>query len=275
MDLYHRFKDRFGAAGVLVGVIALVIALVTGAYAAGGGLSGKQRKEVAKIARKEAQKYANSNPDIPGEKGPKGDPGANGTNGKDGVSVTFSPASEAACPAGGSVFGAANGETTICNGKDGTFSTEPLPSGETLTGVWGLEISPQFIEEEPRSGELGLATISYPIRVSPAPTKLIWVKAGGSPGLVVNPANGAFLELIEEAEEVEALCPGSPADPQAVAGILCMYTAFEEGATYDIGFFGHPHRATSPDPSSGALFPFVNTEGEPALISGSWAVMAE
>src|SRR3954454_3312011 len=49
MSLYRRFQARFGTAGIVIGVIALAMAMVTGAYAAGGGLSGKQKKEVSKI----------------------------------------------------------------------------------------------------------------------------------------------------------------------------------------------------------------------------------
>jgi Collagen triple helix repeat (20 copies) len=240
LEALHK---RLGTAGLAVAIGALVLAMAGGAYAAGGGLSGKQKKEVEKIAKKFAGKPGATGPQ--GPQGPQGLPGAKGEKGEKGD----------------------KGDTGLA-GKDGTFSTEPLPSGQTLTGVWGQEIAPT-------NGELSLATISYPIRVSPAPTKLDWVKAGGNSALVVNPETGAFVKILETPEEVEEVCPGSVADPQAVAGNVCMYTAFEESATFDNGFFGHPHRVTSPDPTSGVVFPFVNTESEPGLISGSWAVTAE
>jgi Collagen triple helix repeat (20 copies) len=237
--MFSTLRTRFGIPGV-ISVIALVMALVGGAYAA-GGLTKSQEKQVKKIAKKFAGK-----PGETGPQGPQGLPGAKGEKGEKGD----------------------KGDTGLA-GKDGSFSTEPLPSGQTLTGVWGQEIAPT-------NGELSLATISYPIRVSPAPTQLDWVKAGGNFALVVNPANGAFVEpVLETPEEVKEVCPGSVANPQAVAGNVCMYTAFEESATFDNGFFAHPHRATSPDPTSGVVFPFVNTESEPGLISGSWAVTAE
>jgi hypothetical protein len=234
--MYRRFHERFGIAGVAIAVIALIVAL--GGTALAKGLFTKaQEKKIATIAKRYAGK--------PGPPGPQGLPGATGGKGEKGD----------------------KGDTGLA-GKDGTFSTEPLPSGQTLTGVWGQEIAPT-------SGELGLVAISYPIRVSPAPTKLNWVKAGGNFALVVNPETGAFVEVLETPEEVEEVCPGSAVDPQAVAGNVCMYTAFEESATFDNGFFAHPHRATSPDPTSGVVFPFVNTESEPGLISGSWAVTAK
>jgi len=231
---------RLGTAGTVISIIALVLTMTGAAFAAKSALTPKQKKEVEKIAKKFAGK-----PGAPGPQGPQGPQGLPGAKGEKGD----------------------KGDTGLA-GKDGTFSTEPLPSGQTLTGVWGQEIAPP-------SGELSLATISYPIRVSPAPTKLDWVKAGGSSALVVNPETGAFVKILETPEEVEGVCPGSVADPQAVAGNVCMYTAFEESATFDNGFFAHPHRTTSPDPTSGVVFPFVNTESEPGLISGSWAVTAE
>src|SRR6185295_17935744 len=45
MSLYHRFKDRFGTAGVVLGVIAMILA-VGGSAIAASGLNGKQKKEV-------------------------------------------------------------------------------------------------------------------------------------------------------------------------------------------------------------------------------------
>ncbi|MCW2987260.1 MAG: hypothetical protein JWM24_198, partial [Solirubrobacterales bacterium] len=53
--LKRRLREPFGKAGLTVGVIALVMALVGGAYAA-GALTGKQKKEVEKIAKKFAGK---------------------------------------------------------------------------------------------------------------------------------------------------------------------------------------------------------------------------
>lgn len=240
--MYRRFHQRFGTAGLIISILALILAVAGTAFAA-SGLTSKQKKEVTKIAKQYAGK-----PGTTGPQGPQGLPGATGGKGEKGEKGD-------------------KGDTGLA-GKDGTFSTEPLPSGQTLTGIWGQEIAPT-------NGELSLATISYPIRVSPPPTKLDWVKAGGTEALVVNPETGAFVEVLETTEEVEEVCPGSVADPQAVAGNVCMYTAFEESATFDNGFFGHPHRATSPDPTSGVVFPFVNTESEPGLISGSWAVTAK
>jgi hypothetical protein len=275
--MLQRFRDRFGTAGLIVSILALVLAVAGAAFAAGGGLTGKQKKEVTKIAKQYAGKPGA--PGAQGAAGPQGAAGTNGTNGKDGADGTNGKDGVSAeatsfsgnahgCESGGVEVKSAKPAAFVCNGKKGTFSTESLPSGQTLTGIWGQQESSEHLT-------ISLATISYPIRVSPAPTQLVWVKAGGGSALVVNPANGAFVKLLEEAEEVEEFCPGSAAEPQAVAGNVCMYTAFEEEATFDTGLFGHPQRATSPDPTSGAVFPFAFTASEAGLISGSWAVTAE
>ena len=66
----NSIREPFGKAGLIVGVIALVFAMLGGAYAA-SALSGKQKKEVEKIAKKFV--------------GKPGAPGANGTNGEDGT----------------------------------------------------------------------------------------------------------------------------------------------------------------------------------------------
>ena len=182
----RAMREPFGTAGLIVAIVALVAALAGGAYAASGitvGSSGDltkaQEKQVAKIARKSAR------PGPPGATGPagptgpagaagkdgtKGTDGEDGAPGKDGVNVTFSPASEAACIAGGSVFKASNGETTICNGETGF--TETLPSGKTETGVWAGTFY-----------ELGPVPISFAIPlaapISGADTKV--VPEGGTP----------------------------------------------------------------------------------------------
>ena len=51
--MYRRFHQRFGAAGLIVSILALILAL-TGAAFAASGLTGKQKKEVTKIAKQYA-----------------------------------------------------------------------------------------------------------------------------------------------------------------------------------------------------------------------------
>ncbi|MBA3867401.1 MAG: hypothetical protein H0X42_13840 [Solirubrobacterales bacterium] len=51
-----RIHQKLGTAGFIISIVALVAALGGGAYAASGGLSGKQKKEVEKIAKKDSAK---------------------------------------------------------------------------------------------------------------------------------------------------------------------------------------------------------------------------
>ena len=75
-------REPFGKAGLVVAMVALIAALGGSAIAAKGALTGKQKKEVTKIA----QKYAGK-PGAQGAQGPagaKGDAGAPGAKGDPG-----------------------------------------------------------------------------------------------------------------------------------------------------------------------------------------------
>lgn len=155
--LFGRMKKRLGVngPGVTIGVIALVIALSGGAYAASGALTGKQKKEVTKIAKKFAGAPGAQGVAGPaGVKGDKGDPGAAGKEGAvgkegsagkegDGVVLTAIPKATPPCSEQGGVEarlksqGAGTGEK-ICNGKEGSPWTAggTLPAGAVETGAW-------------------------------------------------------------------------------------------------------------------------------------------
>lgn len=161
--MLHGLKRRLGAnsPGITIAVIALVFALVGGAFAASGGLTSKQKKQVEAIVKKEVKKN-------PGPQGPKGDtgsqgaagaPGAKGDQGSkglqgergeegppgEGVLVTPIPKAEPACEEQGGVE--VRGESqlpeegeNICNGKEGSPWTAngTLPPGATETGTWSF-----------------------------------------------------------------------------------------------------------------------------------------
>jgi hypothetical protein len=197
--MISRIHSKLGTAGLVVAIVALVAAL-SGAAIAAGGLSKQQEKQVKKIAKKYAGKPgpagaqgpngAKGDPGVKGDKGDPGDQGLQGIPGKD--------------------------------GEDGTFSTDPLPAGEMLTGVYG-------------SGSgIDLAVISFPITVTPAPTAIYTVNAGIKVGAELEDGNWTFypehlsnIETQEQAEIAEAAyqdaCPGTAAAPEATAGFLCIY----------------------------------------------------
>jgi hypothetical protein len=118
----RSIREPFGKAGLTVAILALVLAMVGGAYAA-GALSGKQKKEVEKIAKKYAGKTGSAGSQGPA--GPAGAKGDTGTNGKDGTNGTNGTNGKEG-PEGK-------------QGKEGTTGfTETLPSGKTETGSEGF-----------------------------------------------------------------------------------------------------------------------------------------
>jgi Collagen triple helix repeat (20 copies) len=194
--MINRIHNRLGTAGFVVAIVALVAAL-TGAAFAAGGLTKPQEKQVKKIAKKYAGKPGPAGSQGPqgsrGDQGPKGDTGAPGTPGQDGQ----------------------DGQ----DGEDGACSVgNPdcvLPSKATMTGDWSFS-TPSAGQEE-----WVLTTISFPLQAVPAPEY-------SAPG-----ENVKWIGLETKAErEANGLpdydrthCPGTPADPAALPGYLCIYAA--------------------------------------------------
>jgi hypothetical protein len=240
--------EPFGRAGLTLGVIAVLLAMAGGAWAASGGLTGKQKKEVEKIAKKTSGQPGPAGP--MGAQGPQGQPGVNGKDGAPG-------------PPG------VNGDP----GKNGTFSTEPLPKGQTLTGAWSVS---------GLSGEY-LATISFPIAVSPPPTAV--VQSGPGSNLAYEPEDGSLAlfgpnkspsslqELEEDEEAFESACPGNAASPAASLGFMCIYVDSTAG-----GGDGFPNTSTAWEQANefGVSEPvrLFDASNEGLYVKGSWAVTA-
>jgi hypothetical protein len=237
----RRLKEPFGKAGLTVAILALVMALVGGAYAA-GGLTKSQEKQVTKIAKKYAGK--------PGATGPAGPAGTNGTNGepgKNGVSVTTSAATEVECPSGGVKLTASNGSSKVCNGTTGY--TETLPSKKTEQGEWVLSQSKSLIEVS--------APISFVIPLASAPTPHFILLNGKE--LEYNAGTETFQEV------TNTKCLGTESAPQAKPGELCLYTKFE----FSVGKV----RITPVD-TFGAVVLSAEGAAAGAYAQGSWAVTA-
>ena len=182
----RALREPFGKAGLIVAICALVLAL-TGAAFAAGALTGKQKKEVEKIAKKFA-----------GKPGPAGPAGANGAPGPQG-------------PAGPA--GAAGKEGP--QGKEGKQGLEgspwtaggTLPSGETETGAWAFIVGP---EQPTFHVPIGKSPISFPIPVADP----------GEGGTLT-------LNLLKQGEGETAACPGNFREPKAEPGQLCVYARVE------------------------------------------------
>jgi collagen triple helix repeat protein len=220
-------RNRFGIPGV-ISVIALVFAMLGGAYAASND-SGPGKATASAPKGPPGPRGKRGKPGPPGPAGPagpagaKGDTGAAGSNGKDGAqgpegkqgkegkagkngeSVTNTALADgnANCPKGGAEFkvGAAGTPTYACNGQTGF--TETLPSGKTETGTWSIITGGlSFMQSA--------TTVSFPIPL-PAP-------------------GNAFFFTQAETESSDfgtSGCSGTLAEPTAPEGTLCVYTGLE------------------------------------------------
>lgn len=238
--MFSIIKNRFGIPGV-ISVVALVFAMLGGAYAAGNGGSGKATGSAKKGKQGPPGPRGKTGPAGPagptgpaGPAGAKGDPGAPGAEGKQG-------------PPG-------------AGGKDGTFSTEPLPGGETLTGVWAASGG---------KDDVSWAAISFPIQVSPAPTLYWEPPSGGGGGFEFAP--GGTLQLVSE-EEIEKNCPGSASQPKASPGAVCIYPETETSVFPDLGYVAE--KLTAPS-VYGTAVPYTVEAASAGYARGTWAVTAE
>jgi len=260
-------RNRFGIPGV-ISVVALVFAMLGGAYAAnnasdnGATASAKKKAKKGPRGPKGATGPAGpagaAGPAGPaGAKGDKGDAGANGTNGTSGTNGTNgqSVTTEAEPPFGncgeqeGVKLTSASGTSYVCNGVNGangqTGFTDTLPPGKTEKGVWTADA-----RMDQTFYELGyfFAPVSFGIPLA-APLAEAEVHVEGEAGF-------------------GSTCTGSVANPTAPSGELCVYTILENSVY--VGPEGL---------STGGVILMFEISGEkptenkaPVVIFGSWAV---
>jgi hypothetical protein len=213
----RAIREPFGKAGLIVAVIALVLAL-TGAAFAAAGLTGKQKKEVEKIAKKFAGKPGTQGPaglagaaGPKGATGPKGNQGDSGAPGATGKSVVAQPASFGSgpgeCPEGGTeleVEGSGSSEV-VCNGEEGQQGPPgspwpvngTLPTGSSEEGEWSIARS---VGGE----EIASTAISF---VIPLAADL----------------DSSHVHFIPPATTAPTGCSGTYANPGAASGNLCVF----------------------------------------------------
>jgi hypothetical protein len=272
-------RNRFGIPGV-ISVIALVFAMLGGAYAAndsgGGGkatASAKAKKgpRGPKGATGAQGAQGPVGPQGPaGAKGDKGDAGAAGAAGSAGtagpagapgksVSVTEIPAEELECDErGGAWVKEAGGtEVEVCNGEKGDpwSAGGTLPVGSTETGTWAFMGAALY--STPPKTEVGVATISFPI---PIAAKL----------------DKAHVHFTTDSD-FSTFCEGIPRAPTAPSGHLCVYTS-EFGGLQNakLNSIAGPEgglllREARP-PGAILYFEPTGETGEPVFGTGSWAV---
>lgn len=278
--LKRRLKEPFGKAGLTVAVIALVMALVGGAYAA-GGLTKSQEKQVTKIAKKYAGKAGAAG--INGINGTNGKDGAAGTNGKDGTpgasgtsatTASFNGA-KGSCKEGGVEVKSASPTVNVCNGSPWTAGGT-LPKGSTETGTWSASGVPAKI--------LGafpglLASISFDIPLSAPLTNAEECDETGKPVCAVHIIGVKAGEGEEnESPFVESgECSGTVLSPGAEEGHLCVFVGehgnFAKIIPSSVGRLEDPSEFGAG--TTGAVLNVVTSTEAAALVSGSWAVTAE
>ena len=285
----RAIREPFGTAGLILACVALVFALTGAAFAAKGALTGKQKKEVEKIAKKFAGKPGAQGPAGPqgpagangkdgtqGEKGAKGDPGTPGgpgTPGADGKSAEVSPiaSGETECEGRGGalVFVPGGEEAEVCNGSPWAGGGL-LPPGVTETGTWGVTSVPS------EASNSGLAPISFmlplPVKIEP---EHIFIGTGRERKSKENETGEPAPET-----EFEERCGSSFRSPSGFiplelptaeeAGTLCVYISnFSFVQSAEVTRRGATELGAGP--SGGYLQ--VNATGEvPFSFRGSYAV---
>jgi hypothetical protein len=204
--MFSTLRTRFGVPGV-ISVIALVFALVGGAYAANNSSSGGKATASAKAKKGPRGPKGATGPAGPaGAQGPagpagiKGDAGANGSNG-------------AAGPTGPTGATGAKGTTGAAGATGATgFSgfTETLPVGKTETGTWSAASAPG--EEQFEFG----VPISFPIPL-PEPGEAFYFNSEEVEGQEFG-SSGCKWETFAPATKPEATKPGT----------LCVFEQFGE-----------------------------------------------
>jgi hypothetical protein len=213
--MFSLLRNRFGIPGV-ISVIALVFAMLGGAYAANNSDGGKAS------ASAKAKKGPRGPKGATGPAGPQGPAGANGkdgaagangkdgTNGANGTSVTTASFSGVGhgCQEGGVVVKSAGPEVGVCNGAEGEEGSPwtaggTLPEGATETGGWSMTLN---------GSGIGATAISFPVPMAeekgPANVKVIGI------------AEAAPAECEDDEHEGTA----SVGNPEATPGFLCVYS---------------------------------------------------
>jgi hypothetical protein len=286
--MMQRIREQIGSAGLVVAIVAVVLAVAGGAYAAGGGLSGKQKKEVEKISKKFAGKPgANGTPGQnggAGKEGPQGKEGSQGkegpqgkegSEGKTGKSVALSPIPvlAAKCAELGGVEVMVEGQATgkeVCNGKEGLEGEKGADGNEgkpwTPEGILpeGATEFGSFAFTGTEADTAGVyVPISFPLRLPDTPSP---------PG----EEEVHFVTQEEVAEETKpAECSGNMNFPKAAPGNLCVYESNREPGIENATFGGIV--TLSNNGSIGAsrtgAFLVFNMTGA-GFGTGAWAVTA-
>ncbi len=270
-SMFSRFRNQFSSAALVLSILALVFALMGGAYAASQTNSKKGKVAQGKrgprgLTGKQGAVGPKGDPGAPGAIGPKGDPGAPGGQGNPGtqgnpgiagksVKVTAIAVGGAKCDERGGAEVEVEGELAsaqkVCNGEKGEPWTAggTLPHGATEKGVWAFNGTPG----ETEGGGDAMVPIGFTI-----------------------PLSSAFFEGEERVHvsgdaDFGDFCGGS-ADPGNVTANehLCIWVISLSGAT--LKFVTNPELSCGGCTGEiGAVMHFTVTDPKARGI-GTWAV---
>jgi hypothetical protein len=281
--MFSWIRRRFNYANVTA-TLALFFAMTGGALAASHYLitSPKQIKPSVLSALKgkagpAGATGANGANGVAGPQGPQGPEGKAGSNGSNGVSpegVAFSGAQHGCSAAGGVEFKGAS-TAYACNGKNGangtTGFTETLPPEKTETGKWYVAAAGSV-----EAQQMGVA-ISFPIPLK-APL------SGSGCAKKEEPCQVHYVSQTElGAGQTPSACPGTPEEPRAEPGNLCVYERTAENAGPDVdrkvfigpGFGDFVLGRQGALQSGAVLIVFPGEESSNIhMAEGSWAVTA-
>ncbi len=285
-NVFGRLRKRLSAngPGMTLGVIAVLLALTGGAFAAGGALTAKQKKEVKAIAKAEAKKTQGAGPAGPqgptgaaGSKGDKGDQGIQGVQGAPGdqgdpgvagespEGFPFEGTSEPAgnpCSGNGGIEYEVEGSGDphyVCNGKEGSpwTLTGNLPTGKTETGTWAFTGT-----TADTSGIRVPLSFAIPTATAFAAGNVHWQEE----------ANFTDFDGVGDGT---VGCAGGTAAPSAPSGHLCVYINTGENPIPNATFDGiyKPGSTGNGTNRSGASLQFNAPTGA-SFARGTFAVTA-
>ena len=258
---YAALHNQFGTAGLILSVVAIVLALGGGAYAANNTATASKAGKPGPRGKTGATGPAGPQ-GTAGPTGPTGPAGTNGTNGTAGINgESVDVATEGECVK----FSNKTGSGKACNGKSGF--TKTLPAGETETGSWGSIVATEFSPTE----RIASMPISFPIPLE-AP-------ANPQHEPAISGSNTHYVSRTEweGGLQPEGCAGGSYPEPTAKPGNLCVYESvvsaslvegepvklFEIGVARGVGPFGGIMKLTT-----------TNPPGPTPEAYGSWAVTA-
>jgi hypothetical protein len=266
-------RNRFGIPGV-ISVIALVFAMLGGAYAANNS-SGGGKATASKAGKRgpRGPKGATGPAGPAGPQGPagaNGKDGANGTNGSPGapgaagksVSVSEIEAGELGCEERGGAEvkqeGAGSG-VEVCNGAEGSpWVAGTAPPGTVLKGTWAI----------PQRNASGTESIPVPLSSG---VPIAGLTTGTDFVFIVDKGVDLPGQTTSEREEIEQFyCPGSaenPLPPLAPAEApVCIYVK----ESTNIAFGGGQPSLIS---GGGLIAPLVSFESGSTSGYGSWSLI--